>query len=728
MKNIKTNAALILLLFILVNISTAYAQNSDISLFKVQAYATDSIAGYPVHIYSSRTLANKNIIFKVTKPNGSVISVDAVSNDSGIAEFDLYDYHTKEAGIYKVAAVSEIGKESDPNSFIIYADEVSNSISLINASKLVAKSNGLDKIYITVLLSDKHENPISNHSVELISSRPEDKITKITSNGLTDSNGEIMFSVSSTKKGISVYSFMDTITNTVLSKRLEIAYTGLDNAGGYINTAYAAAGEVTKLEFEDLPSTIQPNSDVSFTLTAYDSEDNIVTNYSGEVHFSAEGSYGVYAQLPNDYTFDIDLDAGTHEFSGPNSLNFSQSGTYTIVATDLNPNVSISGEAEIVVGTGGGSTQQQTTQTQTDEIVITNPTAGTYGDQKLPIEGIAPENTKTVQVFDNDKNIGSTTAESDGSFAYQPTVLAEGIHKVFVTALDADDTILSTSEKVQFSIDTTPPELVSIKFTPSTGIKTGDVIDVTVVSDANVYQGAVAIDVDIAELEQDPDDPTHYITSIQAPLKAGKYAVSVILVDELENEGDFDDVATVEVSENGDATITGTGEEPPLETEPPAQTEPPADEKPSDVFGVRAESSDQKVTLSWQASTDDDEIKNYKIYYGLTPTNLNFTVETLDSRTTWYIPNLQNGNEYYFAVASVDSTSQESENKSSIINSIPFSSEPPVVFTPPETVTETETVRPTAPYMQSTGPEVVWFGLLSIFLAQLYFKFRKKVC
>ncbi|MBN1494264.1 Ig-like domain-containing protein [Candidatus Peregrinibacteria bacterium] len=704
------------------NISTVSAQVQSVSPFKVQAFAIDTIAGFPVHIYSSKTIPDKNVTFKVYKPSGTIISVDEKADQSGIAEFDLDSYHTKKAGEYKVTATTENGQESAANKFIVYADEVSTSVSQINASKLLAKSNGLDKVYITVLLCDEYKNPITNHSVELISSRTEDKINKITTSGLTDSNGEIMFSVSSTQKGVSVYSAIDTITNNVLSKRLEIAFTGLDNAGGYINTAYAAAGEVSKLVFEDLPSTIQPNSDISFTLTAYDSEDVIVPNYAGRVHFSAEGSNSVYAKLPNDYTFDIDLDAGSHRFSGANSLNFAQAGTYKVIATDLD--IFVSGHIEIVVGTGGSSVQQTTTTTSTDETVITSPISGTYSDKRLPIQGVAPNYAKSVQIFNNDQNIGSTTPQSDGSFSYQPTALAEGLHKIFATALDADDLIISTSATVQFTIDTTPPELINVKFTPSKGIKTGDVIDITVMSGTDVYQGAVVFNIDIAELEQDLDNPTHYIASIQAPSSPGTYPISVILVDELGNEGSYDDVATVEVSENGDTVITTTGDEP---VDEPAEEEPPADAKPGDVFGVRAESSDQKVTLFWQSATDDTGIKNYKIYYGLTPVNLSSTVETWDARTTWYIPNLQNGNEYYFAVSAIDTAGQESSNKSSIVNAIPFS-QAVVVYTPPEPVVSADEVRPTAPSMQATGPEILWFALLSVFLSQLYFKFRRKMC
>lgn len=715
MKNTIKNTSLTLILALFINISCAFAQSE--SVFKVQAFGIDTIAGYPAHIYSSRTLADKNVIFKILKPDGTELSIPVLSDSSGIAEFDMYDFHTQKAGNYKVAAKIEGGEFSDPYSFKIYSDEVSDYNSKIDASKLIANSDGIDKIYITVTLTDKYNNPVKDHSVEVISSRSEDKIQKLSSKAFTDDEGKMIFAVSSVKKGISVYSFLDSTNNIVLTKRLEIAYTPLQNAGGFVETAYAQEGVVSKLSFANLPANILPNADVPFTLSALDSEDGVVQNYSGTVHFSAEGSNSVYAKLPNDYSFDIDLDGGVKQFSGPNSLNFSQSGVYTVVATDLT-DFTIRGTAEILVGTSGVQTtiplQPSASTTETN---ITSPTPGIYGDKQLAVSGTAPTGAETVQIFDNDVNIGTTPVADNLTFTYQPSLLQDGQHEIFAVALDSGGSIIDASDEVVFTIDTTPPAVQNIKFTPSTGIKTGDIIDIIVTSDTPVAQGAVVFNIDIAELEPDPNDTNRYLASIQAPLEPGTYPIDVILVDDLGNEGSYEDVAVVDITESGSASITGT-----TDSEP--EVTPPADENPGDVFGVSSSPSDLRVTLTWQPATDDKGIKNYKIYYGLSAANLNMTVNTLDDKTAWYIPNLQNGSEYFFAVSAIDTNDQESENRSSIVSGIPFSSEP-ILYIPPEQTLE---VRPTAPVMQSTGPEIIWFVIASIFISKLYFKKKSKVC
>ncbi len=709
MKNRIKYLAFGLLTTIILNAGIASAESTP---FKLEAFGMDTIAGFEAQIYSSKTFANKNVVFTIVKPSGTELNIPVLSNDEGIAEFNLYDYHTKEAGEYKVAAHLDNGTNGNFNTFTVFPDSISSENSTIDPSKLVAKATGTDKIYVTITLRDKYDNPIKGHEIAVISSRANDQVLKVSQKAFTDESGSMIFTLSSTSDGVSIYSFLDSTANKVLDKRVEIAYTGMENAGGSIETAYAQAGEVSNLVFENLPATILPNSDTPFTLTAYDSEGGIVPNYSGSVHFSVEGSNSVYASLPNDYTFDVDFDSGSHEFKGAgSSLNFAQAGTYTVVATDLG-DFTIRGTEEIFVGTG--SQPPQTTTGNDFELVIDSPTAGTYGQREFTITGTAPSTDLTIQLFDNDVTLGSTEVQGDRTFSFQTDELLDGPHTLIAVALDSDDTIQYTSDEVKIDIDTSPPEVKNIKITPSTGIKTGDILDIVVTSEPDVFQGAVVFNVDIAELEQDPNDPTKYNASIQAPTDPGTYPLDVILVDELGNEGSYTNVAILEITEGGDGLIDGQ--------QPVAQE----DQIPSDVFGVQVVSTDAKVTLKWQPASDDSGIDHYKIYFGLTPSNLDRAVNTFDNKTTWYIPNLVNGQEYFFAVAAVDDADQESANKSSIVSGIPYSQVQ--VFTPPPDESQVKTVTITTNKLESTGPEMIWFVLISLLISQLYFKFKKKVC
>lgn len=90
------------------------------------------------------------------------------------------------------------------------------------------------------------------------------------------------------------------------------------------------------------------------------------------------------------------------------------------------------------------------------------------------------------------------------------------------------------------------------------------------------------------------------------------------------------------------------------------------------VTGLRAESDNQKVNLSWNKIMDHTlPILKYRIYYGFTNENLDQIVETFSADANWYIPNLENNRTYYFAVTAVDSQGNESLEKSLIESVIP---------------------------------------------------------
>lgn len=702
MKNKIKILTLTLLTLMLANVATALAADD----FTVNAYALDTIAGYEAQVYSSKTFANAEVIFTIEKPDHTKLNIPMYSNSEGMAEFSLYDYHTKKAGEYKVSARLENGKNSESNSFYVYPDSVSNSESTVDASKLVGSPSGSDKIYITVTLTDNHGNPIKGHTVNVISSRSNDTIQKISSQPYTNEEGSMIFAVSSSKEGVSVYSFLDSTSGDVLDERLNIAFTDMYSVGGDLENAYAESGEVSYLAFENFPPSIQANSDVSFELAAYDEDGIIVPNYVSTVHFSVEGANSVYASVPNDYTFDIDLDTGVHLFSGVNALNFAQPGSYTVVATDLS-DFTIRSETDVTVGTGSTGEDPPSSF----ELDITSPSSGTYSQKNIVISGTAPSTDLKIQIFDNDVTLDTVDVENDRTFSYEAIDLLEGSHSIYAIALDASDIIQFTSEEINFEVDTTAPQIEDFSYEPNDKINPGDIIDITVITDESVFQGAVVFNIDIAELEQDDNDSLKYTTSIPAPTETGSYPIDVILVDELGNEGSYTDVAILTI---GEPAIVEPDDEEPIEED---------DLPPSDIFGVRSQGSDGRVTLKWESATDDNHVDHYKIYYGLSPADLKVFVSTSDNKTTWYIPNLQNGNEYFFSIVAVDDQGQESDNLSSIVSGTPFL--PQTLADSDSTDIKSQDIMPDK--QASTGPEVLWFVVLSLFISQLYFKFKNKV-
>jgi hypothetical protein len=133
--------------------------------------------------------------------------------------------------------------------------------------------------------------------------------------------------------------------------------------------------------------------------------------------------------------------------------------------------------------------------------------------------------------------------------------------------------------------------------------------------------------------------------------------------------------------------------------------------------------SDKRITLVWDAATDDKQVKNYKIYYGQDVKDLSQNVMTTDASTTWYVPNLEDGKEYFFAVTAIDNEGNESAAKSEIVSAIPFMLEVKNALStgPAQTIASTD-LHPAAysgPFPTNapkTGPEVefLFFGSAAV--------------
>lgn len=187
-------------------------------------FANDTIAGYSSFLKTSQLESGKDVEFLITKPNGSEIKLRSKSNTGGIAEVELYGYNTKQAGLYKFAAKRISDTNYGPhNTFRVYPDILSSTQSLLNLDKNTASADGGEKVYLTVVLYDRYRNPISDHQVKLISSRLEDKI-KVAQNFVSDTNGRIVFVLTSNLPGVSVYSAIDVNTGITLEERSKVIY------------------------------------------------------------------------------------------------------------------------------------------------------------------------------------------------------------------------------------------------------------------------------------------------------------------------------------------------------------------------------------------------------------------------------------------------------------------------------------------------------------------------
>ena len=102
------------------------------------------------------------------------------------------------------------------------------------------------------------------------------------------------------------------------------------------------------LAVSGLPSTVAAGASNSFTVSARDSRNNIVTKYLGTVHLTSNDPV---ATLPADYTFTAST-AGTHTFTP--GATFVTTGSHTLTATDTS-NAAINGSQTVTVGPGAAT-------------------------------------------------------------------------------------------------------------------------------------------------------------------------------------------------------------------------------------------------------------------------------------------------------------------------------------------------------------------------------------
>src|SRR5262249_16940864 len=98
---------------------------------------------------------------------------------------------------------------------------------------------------------------------------------------------------------------------------------------------------------------VTAGSAFSVTVTALDGNNNVVSDYTGTVHFTSSDS-GAGRVLPADYTFTVNgviSDNGVHTFT--NGVTLVTAGSQTITVTDTVASPTVSGSATVTVNAAG---------------------------------------------------------------------------------------------------------------------------------------------------------------------------------------------------------------------------------------------------------------------------------------------------------------------------------------------------------------------------------------
>lgn len=670
--------------------------------------ALDTIAGFATSIQIEYAKPNAEYIIETRKPNGAKLILETTTDKDGSASIKFSSKHTKQAGKYTLSLLSRSGKLVDSDLFLTLPGSVSEEKSEINAENKTVEADGNGKTYIAVRLTDKYDNPIEGHSVKLVSSRSEDDIDSINKGGVTEEDGLAIFEVRSDIPGISTFTAYDTTADLILDDREKVIFFSEEayGIGGEDDFTFSkllaqATGPVHHLEIEDLPESIELNATVSFTLTAYDIDDQLNTNYSGSVEFT---SSDLNADLPSDYTFDV-TDQGSHTFTL--ATKFRTTGLQTLDVQDIDDSGIIGSFEIFVIGPPEPEVEDFV------ELELTLPTEGVYSSNTIQVSGFE-DTGLTINVFDNDELVDSADVQPDNSFSFTLSGLAGGEHAIYVEST-FDGNVVATSEEIVLIIDVEGAQLFDVSIRPVGDVGAGSIFNLSVFSEPNLERVSVILDNEIFDLTESLSQSGVYESALTAPEEIGDYGIDVILVDELGNEVSYKDARTVTVSDI-------------VEIEVPA--------RPENVTGLSAAPGDGRVTLSWeiaQPGSSDTFIDHYRVYVGPNPEEMFTIINTFDSATTWYVPGLINGKIYYFSVTAVDNEGNESMEVSNIVASSPITKEATVEDILAElrgTVEETISIEEVAEFpaaVPETGP-MMWFLFPTAFIpAHLIARRKRKV-
>jgi hypothetical protein len=398
-----------------------------------------------------------------------------------------------------------------------------------------------------------------------------------------------------------------------------------------LNTAFAAE-EGDRFSFVDVPTNLQPFDDFSFTLEALDAGGEVDESYIGEVRFFTDTDLN--ALFPDDYEFQLD-DAGVKEFSS--SSFFSEEGVHVLEVVDVD-NDELVGSVEITVSSDGGGGEN-------DSLTVLSPTSGVSTSSVITFTGTTDPGLE-VKFYIDGEILDSVDANVDGDFSYSTPILSDGTYEFIVETTNAE------SSPITVTVNTQGVEVTSVSF-DSQEFSAGSVNDITVNFAQEVTSAAVDIDGVRSNLTQVDTLGRVFSGSVTLPASAGTYSLDVVA------DG-------VTLSDVGSLTVTD-----PFSLDGGQGSSDITFFVPSQVQNVQGTTSDRRVNLTWTAATDNTGIDRYAIFYGTVQGSLTSRVDTTDANTSWYVPNLENGQTYYFQVYGIDTEGNIGDQGSTLVSAVP---------------------------------------------------------
>ena len=653
-------------LFILITclVFSRQVQAKDLAL---SVKANDTIAGYATVFQTSITDPNIEVVFKVKKPNGSIIELPSKTNEMGIAKAEFSGFHTKTAGKFEVSvnASDESHDRALKTDFFVFPGNISiqNSTFSADPGDLPAKES--EKSLLKVTLKDEYQNPIENKSVLIVSSRNEDIIEKLAGKEKSDQNGNLFFHLSSKNPGISYLSAIDKSSGKAIRERVKVVFFAsddelLDSGGSNVYAANILNFDKSDLKadifqsdlneqfgpidhFEiDFPVKVKVGSDQNFLkIIAKDQEGKTVKNYTGVVIISIPDDEN--AVLPGDgkYTFQ-DADQGERTFDL--ALIFSKTGKQTIQVFDFdaeNGTISQSIKGEKVIEVIDQDPLSGTTVGISEEIEIKKPQNGyKTGSSSITLIGKARPNTN-LGVFIDEIKITEVEVDADGLFTKEIQNLSDGNHELFVRESEGAG---ESSEVIDFSIDSNAPILDEFTLFPQKDLYPGDTLTITARSEPDLEKVIVRFAGTLENLPQSPIEKGKYELTLPVPDNLGEHNVSLVMEDQFQNKFEKNQAAILKIIAK------------------PVKNFPI-------INNLKINALKNSVALDWDKIENSGNATKIIVFQGLDKNALQRVKELDLEKNSIVINNLENEQEYFFALSTADL--EDEGSKSEIVSAMP---------------------------------------------------------
>lgn len=365
---------------------------------------------------------------------------------------------------------------------------------------------------------------------------------------------------------------------------------------GFAFTANVFAN-VDHFEIEFGSESVELWNYIDLTIKALDRNDNIVTDYAGEVVIISDTDVNV--ELPSSISenlFEFDP-ANKWVAKFENGLKFSSVWTHDLYVYD-SEDTNILGLAEIEV------TEATEIQNVDNRIITPNDNSTVWNDTVI-INWTTIKN-HTVKITLNNENQITTQSNSDGLYEAEITWLVNWNNLIKASTLNAEGNKIWDSQIITVVSDTSLPELISFEATPAE-VNTGDEITFKVISEEDLTEVKVIFNDAIIRLEENEESKGEYLAKAIAPDVNANLDVIVKLTDELGHTKEDIISEAITITKNSEPTL----EPAPTEEQEVAPAQAPVTELWV-VKNLKVTKLKGKSIISWDKETWAEWYKIYK--------------------------------------------------------------------------------------------------------------------